>query len=46
MPQDAALPRKKSTRRQFVETFLDLYCDVAAEYFMLYKYRPSAVLPG
>jgi hypothetical protein len=41
MPQDASLPRKKSSWPDFVETLLEGFCDVATEYFMLYKCRPS-----
>ena len=44
MPQDARLPRRKSTWPDFVETFFKGFYDVAAEYFMLYKCCPSAVI--
>jgi len=43
MPQDAALPRKKSVWRHFVKTVFAVSCDIATEYFMLYRYRPSDV---
>jgi hypothetical protein len=36
--------KKKICFAGFVETFLEVSCDAAAECFMLYKYRPPAVI--